>query len=76
MRIFDEIWLVIVGGTIVGTLGIPLGFLVRRIWHRCFTEYDRSMLIRLEIGQGKMHHPKMFSNTPVIVGTFPFQIFD
>ena len=52
---------------------IPMGFGLRRLWHRCFTEYDRSMLIRLEPGKD-LHDPKLFENTPVIVGTFPFRV--
>ena len=55
-------------------LAIPMGFGLRRIWHRCFKEYDRSMLIRLEPGNG-LHNPELFKNVPVIVGTFPFRVF-
>ena len=56
-------------------VAIPMGFGLRRVWHRCFTEYDRSMLIRLEPGEG-LHNPKLFKNVPVIIGTFPFRVFD
>ena len=55
-------------------IAIPMGFGLRRIWHRCFTEYDRSMLIRLEPGKG-LHNPTLFKSVPVIVGTFPFRVF-
>ena len=64
----------VVVGLFVGILGIPLGFMLRRIWHRCFTEYDRSMLIRLQPDEG-IHDPKWFAGAPVIVGTFPFREF-
>lgn len=75
LRALGALFPVIIAGLIVTTLGIPLGFSVRRIWHRCFMEYDRSMLIRLEPGNS-LHDPKMFKNTPIIIGTFPFRIFD
>lgn len=56
-------------------VAIPMGFGLRRIWHRCFTEYDRSMLIRLEPGED-LHDPEKLHNAPIIVGTFPFREFD
>ena len=59
-----------------GALGIPIGFGVRRIWHLCFIEYDRSMLIRLSEEGDEDHHPVKFSNVPIIVGQFPFTELD
>lgn len=51
------------------TLAIPAGYALRRLWHVLFTEYDRSILIRLS---KEGHDPKLFRNVPVIVGLFPF----
>ena len=51
------------------TLAIPAGYGIRRLWHVLFTEYDRSILIRLS---KEGHDPKLFGNVPVIVGLFPF----
>lgn len=58
-------------------LAIPLGYALRRVWHKCFTEFDRSILIRLsEQADDEHHHPSEFNYTPIIVGTYPFSELD
>ena len=68
----DEFWIRVVATVFGGAIGIPVGFGVRRLWHKCFTEYDRSILIRLSEEGDSEHHPEKFSKAPVIVGQFPF----
>ena len=78
-------WETVLNIAVGGTLAIPLGYAARRVWHKCTTEFDRSMLIRLiadrcGICKGckkqkkceKTHHPTDFSLVPVIVGKYPF----
>ena len=49
-----------------------MGYALRRFWHRCFAEFDKSMLIRLSEEGDEKHHPSKFHLVPVIVGTYPF----
>ena len=57
---------------IAGSIAIPIGYGLRRAWHKCLTEYDRSMLIRLSEEGDADHHPTKFNYVPVILGTYPF----
>ena len=57
---------------IAGLIAIPVGYGLRRAWHKCCTEYDRSMLIRLSEEGDRNHHPVNFHYAPVITGTYPF----
>ena len=57
---------------IAGAIAIPLGYIERRIWQKCFTEFDRSMLIRLSEQGDEAHHPNQFHYVPAIVGAYPF----
>ena len=57
---------------IAGSIAIPIGYGLRRTWHKCFTEYDRSLLIRLSEEGDDDHHPVNFHYAPVITGTYPF----
>ena len=54
--------------------GVALAFLLKRLCLVFFVEYDRSALVRIDVGPNAK--PEDFSNCPILNGPLPFATYD
>ena len=66
---------IILTGAFASFLGFALTLAFRRLYHKCFTEYDRSAIFRLSFDTKEECTKLDYSNAAVIVGKMPFTEF-
>ena len=60
-------------GVLTVLLGIVLAWAIRWLRRKMFVEFDRSILVRIEIADGET--PDSYANWPILVGPLPFASF-
>ena len=60
-------------GVLTVLLGLVLAWSIRWLRRKMFIEFDRSILVRIEIADGES--PESYANWPILVGALPFASF-